>query len=191
MTTVKRSSRLPRPTIANRPRRAALAELISIIKEDLHTNRGWPKSQLALALFRVAHHVRHPLDRPPRLVARPVGFAYKVIVEWLLGIEIPWRTKVGRRLRLYHGVGLVVNEWSVVGDDVTLRQGVTIGNTGEGDDCPVLNSGVDVGAGAVIIGPIHLGQNARIGANAVVTHDIPANATAVGIPARVVVKEQS
>lgn len=161
------------------------AGVLALIREDVRANKGYPKSQLILALFRVAHRARQPLDRSPRLLALPVGLVYKLLVEWVLGVEIPWHTRVGRRLRLFHGVGLVVNHGVVIGDDVKLRHGTTLGNTGKSYDCPVIGDRVDIGAGAVVVGAITIGDDAKIGANAVVVADVPAGSTAVGVPARI------
>lgn len=160
--------------------------LVAQIREDLQANKGYAKSQLAVALFRIANRARQPLDRRPRLVAIPIGILYRLVVDWFLGIELPWRTQVGRRLTIFHGVGLVVNDGSVLGDDVRLRHGVTVGNNGKDDRCPVIGDGVDIGAGAVIVGPIEVGSGARVGANAVVLKDVPAGVTVAGIPAEVV-----
>ncbi len=104
------------------------------------------------------------------------------------GIEIHPAATIGRRLFIDHGTGVVIGETTVIGDDCTLYQGVTLGGTGKdtGKRHPTLGNRVMVGAGAKVLGPITLGDNARIAAGAVVLHDIPENATAVGVPARVV-----
>jgi serine O-acetyltransferase/putative colanic acid biosynthesis acetyltransferase WcaB len=106
-------------------------------------------------------------------------------VEWVLTTEIPWKTQVGRRLRIYHGVGIVVNDRTVIGDDVGIRQHVTIGNSGENGPCPVIEDGVELGAGCIILGGVTVGKGARVGAGAVVTKDVPPGATVVGNPARI------
>jgi serine acetyltransferase len=154
------------------------------ILEDVRTNRGQPKSQAVLVLFRLAQAARGgPLPGRARLLAAPVGVLYRVVVEWLLGVELPWGTRVGRRLRIEHGVGLVVNAYTTIGDDVIVRQNVTIGNNGTDLECPRIEDGVDVGAGAVILGDIVVGARSRIGANAVVVKNVSPDAVAVGVPA--------
>ncbi len=107
---------------------------------------------------------------------------------WLTGIEIHPAATIGRRLFIDHGTGVVIGETAIIGDDCTLYQGVTLGGTGKdvGKRHPTLRNGVMVGAGAKVLGPIEIGDHARIAAGAVVLADIPANATAVGVPARVV-----
>lgn len=109
------------------------------------------------------------------------------LARWWTGIEIHPGARVGRRLVIDHGVGVVVGETAVIGDDCILFQGVTLGGT-KFDPVkrhPTLGSRVVIGAGAKVLGPITLGDDARIGANAVVTKDVPAGKTAVGIPAQV------
>ena len=109
------------------------------------------------------------------------------IGRWLTGIEIHPGATIGRRVFIDHGMGVVVGETAEIGDDCTLYHGVTLGGTSwnKGKRHPTLMPGVVVGAGAKILGPITIGANARIGSNAVVVKDVPENATAVGIPARI------
>ena len=113
----------------------------------------------------------------------------------LTGIEIHPGAVVGRRLFVDHGMGVVIGESSEIGDDVTLYQGVTLGGVAPSVDShsqrcvkrhPTLLDGVIIGSGAQILGPITVGKNARVGANAVVAKDVPNCATVVGIPARAV-----
>jgi serine O-acetyltransferase len=108
--------------------------------------------------------------------------------RWLTGIEIHPGATIGRRVFIDHGMGIVVGETAEIGDDSTLYHGVTLGGTSwnKGKRHPTLGRGVVIGAGAKILGPIFIGDNAKIGSNAVVVRDVAANATAVGIPARIV-----
>ena len=107
--------------------------------------------------------------------------------RWATGIEIHPGAHIGRRVFIDHGMGVVIGETAVVGDDCTLYHQVTLGGTSwnKGKRHPTLGKGVVVGAGAKILGPLTVGDGAKIGSNAVVVKDVPADATAVGIPARI------
>lgn len=108
--------------------------------------------------------------------------------RWLTGVEIHPAAKIGRRFFIDHGMGVVIGETAEIGDDCTIYHGVTLGGTSwkAGKRHPTLGNGVVIGAGAKVLGPLHVGDNARIGSNAVVVKDVPADATMVGIPGRVV-----
>ncbi|MGE3772671.1 MAG: serine O-acetyltransferase [Gammaproteobacteria bacterium] len=105
----------------------------------------------------------------------------------LTGIEIHPGATIGRRFFIDHGMGVVIGETAEIGDDVTLYHGVTLGGTtwNKGKRHPTLKRGVVIGAGAKVLGPITVGENARIGSNAVVVKDVPDGATVVGIPGRI------
>ncbi len=115
--------------------------------------------------------------------------------RWLTGIEIHPGARIGKRLFIDHGMGVVIGETAEIGDEVTLYHGVTLGGISPAEESdrqrnqkrhPTLARGVIVGSGAQILGPITVGEDARIGANAVVTRDVPAGCTAIGIPARLI-----
>ena len=114
------------------------------------------------------------------------------ITRGLTGIEIHPGATIGQRFFIDHGMGVVIGETAEIGDDVTLYHGVTLGGTSwkEGKRHPTLGSGVVVGAGAKILGPINIGESAKIGSNAVVVKDVPAYSTAAGIPARILDEEK-
>ena len=113
------------------------------------------------------------------------------ISKLLTGIEIHPGAKIGKGLFIDHGTGVVIGETAEIGDECTLYQGVTLGGTGKdkGKRHPTLGNNVMVGCGAKVLGPFRVGNNVKIAANAVVLEPIEDNATAVGVPARVVVKD--
>ena len=115
------------------------------------------------------------------------------VARWLTGIEIHPGATIGRRFFIDHGMGVVIGETTVIGDDVTLYQGVTLGGTSwnKGKRHPTIGNNVVVGAGAKILGPFEVGEGAKIGSNSVVTKAVPAGATVVGIPGRVIVKRRN
>ncbi len=135
----------------------------------------------ALLLHRVSHWLWH---RGLKWLARMNAH----IARWLTGIEIHPGATIGRRVFIDHGMGVVIGETAVIGDDCTLYHGVTLGGTTwkKGKRHPTLGRGVVIGAGAKVLGPIMIGDDAKIGSNAVVVKDVPAGATAVGIPARLI-----
>ncbi len=114
------------------------------------------------------------------------------ISRFLTGIEIHPGATVGRRFFIDHGMGVVIGETTEIGDDCTLYHGVTLGGTSwhKGKRHPTLGKGVVIGAGAKVLGPITIGDGAKIGSNAVVVRDVPAGATAVGNPARIIQSEK-
>ena len=131
--------------------------------------------------YRLAHWLHtHGLKFPARLVSQ--------LSKFFTGIEIHPGATIGKRLVIDHGTGIVIGETAELGDDCLLYQGVTLGGTGKdvGKRHPTLGSNVMVGAGAKVLGPITIHDNARIAAGAVVLQEVPANATAVGVPAQIV-----
>jgi len=135
----------------------------------------------AVIYHRIAHwFYRHNIKFLARLVSQWSRF-------WT-GIEIHPGAKIGRRLVIDHGMGIVIGETAEIGDDCLLYHGVTLGGTGKdhGKRHPTLGNNVLVSTGAKVLGPFKVGDNARIAANAVVLSEVPANATAVGAPAQIV-----
>ena len=134
---------------------------------------------------RTAHRLSHTLHKKGHtFAARAISQGAKMIT----GIEIHPGATIGRGLVIDHGTGVVIGETAEIGDNCTIYQGVTLGGTGKdiGKRHPTLGNGVMIGAGAKVLGPLTIGDNAKIAAGAVALHDIPAGSTAVGIPARVV-----
>jgi serine O-acetyltransferase len=113
------------------------------------------------------------------------------VARFLTGIEIHPGATIGRRLFIDHGLGVVIGETAVVGDDVTLYQGVTLGGTGKehGKRHPTIEDGVVIGSGAMVLGNITVGRNCRVGAGSVVLRSVPEDSTVVGVPAHVIFRE--
>jgi serine O-acetyltransferase len=133
----------------------------------------------------LAHRLAHKLYRwhvplAPRIISQ--------ISRFFTQIEIHPGAQIGRRFFIDHGSGVVIGETAIIGDDVLLYQGVTLGGTGNerGKRHPTLGNNVVVGTGAKVLGNIKIGDNVKIGAGSVVVHDVPGNSTVVGIPGRVV-----
>ncbi|HEX3356929.1 MAG TPA: serine O-acetyltransferase [Tepidisphaeraceae bacterium] len=176
----------PQTTIAAEPPLGLFAQ----IREDwLAHGRDWTKPGFrAVAVYRFGvwrMTIRNIILRAPfsllyRKLFRQVRNRY--------GIELPYSATLGRRVVIEHQGAIVIHGDSVIGDDSIIRQGVTLGNKtlDRPNDAPKLGRHVNVGAGAKILGAISIGDHANIGANAVVLSDVPANALAVGIPARII-----
>ena len=131
------------------------------------------------------HRITAPLWRAKlRLIARLLSQFARLAT----GIEIHPGATIGRRVFIDHGSGVVIGETAIVGDDVTLYQGVTLGGTGHerGKRHPTLREGVFVGSNAQVLGNICIGENSRVGAGSVVLRDVPPNSTVVGVPAHIV-----
>lgn len=138
----------------------------------------------AIALHRVANKInRMGLKTTARFVSQ--------VSRFITGIEIHPGATIGKRLFIDHGMGIVIGETAELGDDVTLFHGVTLGGTGKdkGKRHPTVGNNVIISTGAKILGPIELGDNVKVGANAVVLKSVPKNSTVVGIPAKIVVRD--
>lgn len=135
----------------------------------------------AVFAYRISHYFyKKKLFTLARVISQAARF--------LTGIEIHPGAKIGKNFFIDHGMGVVIGETAEIGDNCLLYQGVTLGGTGKdkGKRHPTLGDNVMVGAGAKVLGPIKVGSNVKIAANAVVLHDIPSDSTAVGVPAKVV-----
>ena len=162
--------------------------MFETLREDWKTYEGdiWRQGLWVTWVYRFG---RWRYGVRPALLRKPLSLLYKAMrtgCQMLTGVELPCETRVGRRLRIEHFGGIVVSGDAVIGDDVVLRHGVTIGLKHTGPrGAPRIGPRVDIGAGAKILGAITIGDDAVIGANAVVLRDVPSGALAVGIPARI------
>jgi serine O-acetyltransferase len=168
--------------------------VLDTIREDLRAvldRDPAAKSRLQVAVLYSGLHAIWAY----RLTHRLHGLGMVFLARWLAqaarfltGVEIHPACVIGRRFFIDHGMGIIIGETAIVGDDVLLYQGVTLGGTGNesGKRHPTLGDRVVVGAGAKVLGNIHIGSDTRIGANSVVLHDVPPHSTVVGIPGKVV-----
>jgi len=160
--------------------------------EVLKKNQSDFRQRLIIRLYRIAHWAS--VTRKKSIffwpIVVPILLTYRIITEWFFQLELPAATKIGKGLIIDHGFALVVNKHSIIGNDCRLRHCVTIGCKVNADGTqgpsPKIGDRVDVGAGAIIIGDITIGNGAVIGAGAVVTKDVPEGAVVVGNPARVI-----
>jgi len=157
--------------------------------EDLRTHGGAILEQgfWAVAVHRYGNW---RMDIRPKLLRAPFSLLYRFLfkwVEWTCGITLPYTVRLGRRVRIWHHGGMILHAASI-GDDVHIRQNTTFGIARKDRlyELPTIEDRVDIGCGAVLLGRITVGHDSVIGANAVVLQDIPPNAVAVGVPARVV-----
>lgn len=165
----------------------------SLIKEDfLNVKRNDPALHSTFELFfnypglwaLLFHRFAHSLyNKGLRFLPRFIS----AIGQFLTVIDIHPAATIGRRVFIDHGVGVVIGETAIIGDDVIIYQQVTLGgvSTSKGKRHPTVENGVVIGAGAKILGNITIGQNSKVGANSVVVKDVPSDSTAIGIPARV------
>ena len=162
-----------------------IIELARTIRSRDPARPSWAEATLCYAGLHAVlwHRLSHTLwQMRLHVVARFCSH----IARWLTGIEIHPGARIGRRLFIDHGMGVVIGETAELGDDILIYHGVTLGGLSghPGKRHPTLEDAVTVGAGAQVLGPIRIGRGARIGANAVVVAPVPAGCTVVGIPAR-------
>ena len=124
------------------------------------------------------------------VVLTPYIIAYRIFIEFILGTEINYKTKIGKNLRLFHAYSLVINPDAVIGENCSIRHCTTIGNKllkdGSLSKSPIIGNNVEIGSNVCIIGPITIGDNVKIGAGSVVVKDVPPDCVVVGNPARII-----
>lgn len=157
--------------------------------QDWRANKGNAKGRLILVAFRAANFfVKVPL--PLRYIGYPYLILYRIVVEWLLCVELPWKLAIGSNFRLHHGQALVVSDRAVIGNNCLLRHATTIGVAATSSDysggAPIIGNNVDIGSNVVILGHVYIGDYAVIGAGSVVVKDVPMGAVVVGNPARII-----
>lgn len=159
------------------------------LREDWHTSEGdiFRQGLWVMVVYRFG---RWRYGLRSYLIRQPFSLLYKIlkiVVQISTGIDLPCEVTLGRRLRIDHFGGVIVSGDTVIGDDVVIRNGVTIGLRRTGvRGAPIIGNRVDIGTGAKILGTITIGDDVAIGANAVVLKDVPANSIAVGVPAKII-----
>lgn len=166
-----------------------MRNIYNYIFQDWRVNQNNIKARFILVMFRLAQLLRQ-LSMPLLIVSMPYLIFYRIFVEWILGVELPWNTQIGHSLKLYHGQSLVINDHTIIGNKCTIRHSTTIGHKvlsdGSFSESPRIGDNVDIGSNVVIIGSVTIGNNAIIGAGCVVVKDIPERAVVVGNPAKII-----
>lgn len=175
--------------------RPTFRQMVRLIKEDLaaHGRDSTKPGFRAVAVYRFGVWRMSVTPKPLRA---PLSILYRWMFRYVrnhYGIELPYSATIGRRVVFEHQSGIVVHGATVIGDDCIIRQNCTFGirHVDRPNDAPTLGRGVDVGAGAVVLGAVRVGDYAAIGANAVVLQDVPPYALAVGVPAKIRMRDES
>jgi putative colanic acid biosynthesis acetyltransferase WcaB len=155
------------------------------IFQDWKVNKGNTKGRIILLFFRMAN--LSATRRTYYYLCFPYRVFYKIVFQWFFTIDIPWNTRIGKNLTLYHGQALVLNSSVVIGNNCILRHCTTIGNKqlqdGSFSASPVIGNNVDIGSNVCIIGAIYIKDNVKVGCGAVVTKSISGDCIVVGNPA--------
>jgi serine O-acetyltransferase len=176
--------------------RADIERYTSLVREPMSRARLWrslaeTQGVWAVSAYRFGQWANDESPRPLRTAAKAAYLGAFKLVEILTGVSLPAHARVGKGLYIGHFGNIIVHPDTIMGERCSLSQGVTIGVLGgERPGVPRIGNDVYIGAGAKILGPVVIGDGAIIGANAVVIDDVPAGATAVGVPARIIVKKQ-
>lgn len=152
--------------------------------KELYLTRHNSKGLFFLLFFRISSFFSR--NSLLRLIGFPIRLIYKIIIQWILGIDIPDKTRIGSLINIYHGIGLIVHEKVIIGKNVVLRHNTTIGNAKRVDDVPTIKDNVQIGANCVIIGDIVIGNNSVIAAGSVVVKSVPDFCIVAGNPAKII-----
>ena len=155
--------------------------------QDWKANKKNSKGRFVLFSFRLAHIGSK--NTVLFILWIPYLIVYRFFIEWILGIEIPFRLRLGQNTMLAHGQALVINKNTIIGSNCVIRHSTTIGNKINADGTlsksPVIGNSVDIGAHVCVLGPIQIGDNIKIGAGSIVVKDIPSNCVVAGNPAEI------
>lgn len=151
---------------------------------DIKVNKKNTKGLLFIVFFRLSNLFSRNVIL--KILGLPIRLLYKIIVQWVLGIDIPDQTKIGKGFKVFHGQGLIISNLTIIGNNVTVRHNTTIGNAKHDGGCPIIGNNVNIGANSVVIGDINIGSNSFIAAGSVVVKDVPANVIVAGNPAKII-----
>jgi putative colanic acid biosynthesis acetyltransferase WcaB len=155
------------------------------IFQDWNINKDNPKGRIFLLLFRLANICSK--SKVYFFIGIPYIILYKILVQWIFTLEVPWNISVGKNFSIYHGQSLVINKTVIIGENCTLRQCTTLGVVsyadGSNSNGPKLGNNVDVGSNVCIIGNLSIGDNVKIGCGSIVINDVQSNCMIAGNPA--------
>lgn len=146
--------------------------------------RGNLKGLFFIIGYKITHAVAR--YRITRICLFPIIILYRLLYNWLLGIDISERVKIGKNFVLWHGIGTIIHPDAIIGNNVTIRHSTTIGNARRGGKAPTIGNNVNIGSNVVIIGDINIGDNVNVGAGSVITKSIPSNVVVAGNPAKII-----
>lgn len=157
--------------------------MILLIKE-IKQLQGNSKGIIFITAFRTSSFFTN--TKFLKIIGLPIRVSYKILFQWVLGIDIDDTTKIGIGFNVYHGQSLIINRGTIIGKNVIVRHNTTIGIAKEGGNSPIIGDNVTIGANTVVIGDIKIGNNSMIGAGSVVIKDVPENAVVAGNPAKII-----
>lgn len=155
-----------------------------LLIQEMKLLKNNTKGMLFIGAFRISHFFSK--TKTLKILGFPIRLLYKILFQWILGIDIDDTTKIGFGFNVYHGQSLIINRQTIIGKNVTIRHNTTIGNAKEGEKCPVIGDNVNIGANTVVIGDITVGNNSVIGAGSVVIKNVTANSVVAGNPAKLI-----
>jgi len=155
-----------------------------VLFQDFYNNKKNTKGKIVAFCFRLANLAS--VNTILFIFLYPYLIFYKIIFEWVMGFELPYKTSIQKGLKINHIQSIVINKNTIIGENCIIRQNLTIGNSGSGKGSPKIGNNVEIGAHVCIIGEITIGNNVIIGAGSIITKDIPDNCVVVGNPGRII-----